>query len=364
MRKYLKNKISIIIPTFNEAENIVKLIEQIILEIEHKNFEIFVVDDGSSDQTVQNIFSNFENEQRVKVIQREHDKGLLQSIKFALQSINGEFFLVMDGDGQHSAKDMIKLINNLKDNDLVIGSRDLNKTKSINPVRIFFSKIFNFILKFILSVKLRDPLTGFFAGRINLLNRKFFLLNTSGFKILLDLLFCNKNQNIKISEEIIDFKERIAGSSKLNLQIVFSFFTQVLSYFTNGLISSKFIGFVMIGSIGLIVHFAILFNCLNLLNFSFILSHAMATILSASFNFVLNNYLNFVNNEITEPKLFIKSLFKYYLVNIPGILLSISGASFVYDLILKNVFIASLSGAILDAVFKYAISTTWIWRSK
>ena len=54
----------------------------------------------------------------------------------------------MDGDGQHSAKDMIKLINNLKDNDLVIGSRDLNKTKSINPVRIFFSKIFNFILKF------------------------------------------------------------------------------------------------------------------------------------------------------------------------------------------------------------------------
>ena len=58
MRKYLKNKISIIIPTFNEAENIVKLIEQIILEIEHKNFEIFVVDDGSSDQTVQNIFSN------------------------------------------------------------------------------------------------------------------------------------------------------------------------------------------------------------------------------------------------------------------------------------------------------------------
>ena len=115
---------------------------------------------------------------------------------------------------------------------------------------------------------------------------------------------------------------------------------------------------------GLIVHFAILFNCLNLLNFSFILSHAMATILSASFNFILNNYLNFVNNEITEPKIFIKSLFKYYLVNIPGILLSISGASFVYDLILKNVFVASLSGAILDAVFKYAISSTWIWRSK
>ena len=55
---------------------------------------------------------------------------------------------------------------------------------------------------------------------------------------------------------------------------------------------------------------------------------------------------------------------KYYLVNIPGILLSISGASFVYDLLVKNVFIASLSGAILDAVFKYAISTTWIWRSK
>ncbi len=364
MRKFIKSKLSIIIPTYNEAENINILLEEIINVVKNMDYEIIVVDDGSTDKTVDNIFKSYSQNNKIKIIQREFDKGLLQSIKFALQSISGEYFLVMDGDGQHSPKNILTLLKDLEKNDLSIGIRDLEETTSISKKRSLLSKFFNSIVGYIFKKKLSDPLTGFFAGNINILNKKFFSLNNSGFKILLDLIYCNKDKNFKISETIIDFQKRQTGMSKLNLQVSFSFLTQILSYLFNGLISSKFIGFVIIGGFGFFIHFFLLYIFLHFVNLSFYTSHIFATLITASFNFILNNFLNFYENEMKDFNSFSKSLFKYYLVNIPGILTSITGASFAYNVLNKNPFIASFIGVILDTVFKYIVSKTWIWKSK
>ena len=364
MKKFLKNKISIIIPTYNEANNIISLIREIIKEIDNKDYEIIIVDDGSSDDTVNNIFKEYSKNNKIKIIQREYNKGLLHSIKFAIQSITGEYFVVMDGDGQHSPKDILILLKDLENNDLVIGVRNLQKTESISKKRNLISKFFNKIIIIILKQKISDPLTGFFAGNVSTLNKKFFSLNNSGFKILLDLIFSNKDKNIKISEKFIDFRKRTSGSSKLNLQVSFSFLTQIISYFFNGLVSSKFIGFIIIGGFGFLIHFFLLYNFLNFENLSFFTSHILATLITASFNFVFNNFLNFHENEIKGFNSFLKNLIKYYLLNIPGILSSISGASFAYNVLNKNPFISSLIGVVLDSIFKYIISKTWVWKSK
>ena len=76
MRKFVKNKLSIIIPTFNEADNVNRLIDEIISEVQNEEYEIIIVDDGSTDDTVNNIFKNFKQKKKIKVIQREHDRGL------------------------------------------------------------------------------------------------------------------------------------------------------------------------------------------------------------------------------------------------------------------------------------------------
>lgn len=364
MRKFIKNKLSIIIPTFNEADNINNLLNEIIRIVKNVEYEIIVVDDGSTDETVNNIFQIHSQNNKIKIIQREFDKGLLQSIKFALQTISGEFFLIMDGDGQHSPKNIMPLLKNLENNDLSIGVRDLKNTDGISKQRSFVSNVFNNIISFIFKKKLSDPLTGFFAGKTRILNKKFFSLNNSGFKILLDLIYCNKSVNFKITEKIIDFNKRETGSSKLNLQVSFSFLTQILSYLFNGLISSKFIGFIIIGSFGYLIHFLFLYIFMYYLSLSFLSSHLFTTLITASLNFFLNNFLNFHENEIKNLNTFFKSLLKYYLLNIPGIISSLGGASFVYNVLNKNPFLSSFIGAALDTVFKYILSKTWIWKSK
>ena len=362
MRKYIKNRLSIIIPTYNEENNIISLTTEIIDLMKDRDYEILIVDDGSTDSTVENIFARHNDNKNIKVFQREYDRGLLQSIKFALQSMTGEYFVVMDADRQHAPKDINPLVSNLNNYDLVIGVRDLKNLTQVSAKRSFLSKLFNKIIKLILSVKISDPLTGFFAGRISLLNSKFFLLANSGFKVLLDLIFSNKKKNIKVYEKEITFGIRKEGVSKLNLQVAFSFVTQLLSYIFNGLISSKFIGFCIIGGFGFIIHFTILLTLLNLFGFPFYICHLAATLCGATINFLANNYLNFYNSRINSIKELTISLTKYYLINLPGILTSVGAASFAYNVVIRNPVMASLIGVVLDTIFKYIISRTWIWR--
>ena len=87
MRKYIKNRLSIIIPTYNEANNIISLTTEIIDLMKDRDYEILIVDDGSTDSTVENIFVHHNDNKNIKVFQREYDRGLLQSIKFAFQSM-------------------------------------------------------------------------------------------------------------------------------------------------------------------------------------------------------------------------------------------------------------------------------------
>lgn len=363
MRQFIKNKISIIIPTYNEKLNIIDLLNDIMNQLKKNDFEIIVVDDGSTDQTVESILSNFNNNKNLKLIQRQIDRGLLQSIKFALQTITGEKFLVMDGDGQHSANDIGCLIKELEHSDLVIGSRKLDTISNLSKKRIFFSRLSNLFLKKFLNVEIIDPLTGLFAGRVSLLNKKFFLLKNSGFKVLLDLIFANKYNKITITEKIINFNSRKTGVSKLGPQVIFSFITQILSFFFNGIISSNFIGFIIIGGFGFLIHLSIFFLLLNIFHLSFMISHICSVLFTSSINFLLNNYLNFYQSNINSFRVIFISLIKYYIINLPGILTNIFASSIAYNMFLRSELFSSIIGVLFDTIFKYFTSKTWIWKN-
>lgn len=361
-RKYINNKISIVIPIYNEHKNISILINNLIEELKYKDCEFIIVDDGSDDGSIEEVLKIAQINERVKIIQKMNDRGLLQSIKFGLQTISGEIFIVMDGDGQHDPKDISKMLNIINKNDLIIGYRDLKNSKSLGQIRKKISIFFNKCINFILGTNLTDPLTGFFMGKTNILNKDFFNLGSDGFKILIDLIYVNKKK-IQIKEVKINFKRREFGVSKLDTRIAFSFFTQLMSLSTFCVFSSKFIGFIIIGFIGLLIHLVI-FVLLISFELSFQVSFIISTIFATFNNFFLNHFFNFFSfTKISSMSLLFIALPKYILITMPGTFSSISSANFIHSEYDTSIIIPALIGIIIDITFKYYLSKKWVWKN-
>jgi len=184
--------LSIILPTINEAENLKKLIPQIITEINKisiPRFEIIIVDDGSTDNTVGLIKNLNEEFKFLKLIQRDKPPSLPMSIWEGVVSSNYEYVLWMDADGSMPAKTVKNLVEVLvkNNNSVIIGSRfidgggykgviDLEDTSLFNAIRnvndsndsvfgMIFSIIFNKILKILFKTSLTDITSGFIVGK-------------------------------------------------------------------------------------------------------------------------------------------------------------------------------------------------------
>ena len=123
--------ISIVIPTFNEVENIIPLLKNLTFIVNNFEYEIIVVDDDSPDGTSEKVNNYMKLNKRIKLITRIGRSGLSSAIKEGLIFAQGKYILVLDGDGQHHPSfvlDMLDVINKKK-SDIVIGSRFLNKSK-------------------------------------------------------------------------------------------------------------------------------------------------------------------------------------------------------------------------------------------
>jgi dolichol-phosphate mannosyltransferase len=223
--------ISIIVPTLNESENVLKFFEK-TTKIRFK-YELIFVDDNSSDNTRDKIRSFKKNNVRV-ILRKSKNRDLSKSVFLGIEKSMYENILVLDCDLQHdiqSANLMQKIFfqNKL---DLVVGSRFLKKKISGNLgfFRSISSLCFIFIINIIFKKKTTDPLSGFFIckKKIILKNKKNYFLN--GYKILFDIIY-NSNQDLKKADIQINFGKRITGSSKLNIKIVVIFIKQLFYTF-------------------------------------------------------------------------------------------------------------------------------------
>ena len=156
MRNYEKNKISIILPTFNESRNIKEVLNDLTKLLKKSNFEIIVIDDKSNDSTAKIILHNFKKISNIILVQREMSRSLIDSVKMGIQISSGEICVVMDSDGQHTTKDLIKMLKEIVNNDLVIGVRDLKNIKFLSKTRIALSTFFNWCLFSMFTHKVND----------------------------------------------------------------------------------------------------------------------------------------------------------------------------------------------------------------
>ena len=132
MKKKISN-ISIIIPVLNEENNITYLLEELTLNLRNKiNFEILVVDDGSTDNTVKNTLNLLKASQNISLLVHKKNYGQSASLLTGITNAKYEHIVTIDGDGQNDPKDILKLVKNYNNNSaffLVIGNRKKRNDK-------------------------------------------------------------------------------------------------------------------------------------------------------------------------------------------------------------------------------------------
>ena len=219
-------QISIILPTYNEKENIVRLVETIKkLNIE-QTFEILIIDDNSPDGTYQFSKDKFSNDNNVKIVLRKNIRGLAFSIKEGIEKSLGDHVIVMDTDFTHDPILIKKMISLRSQYEIISGSRYVTGGFMENQLHGKLSYYYNLMLKFILKTKINDNLGGYFLIKRDLLNQLEFDKIFYGYgDYFFRLLYFSKNKNAKIIEIPAVYKQRIYGKSKSNfLAMLFKYF--------------------------------------------------------------------------------------------------------------------------------------------
>ena len=219
-------QISIILPTYNEKDNIVRLVETIKkLDIE-QTFEILIIDDNSPDGTYQFSKDKLSDDKNIKIVLRKNIRGLAFSIKEGIEKSLGDHVIVMDTDFTHDAILIKKMISLRNQYEIISGSRYVSGGYMENHLHGKLSYYYNIMLKFILKTKINDNLGGYFLIKRDLLNKLEFDKIFYGYgDYFFRLLHFSKNKNAKIIEIPAVYKQRIYGKSKSNfIAMLFKYF--------------------------------------------------------------------------------------------------------------------------------------------
>ena len=159
-------KLSIIIPARNEADNLKECISEICKELTHHliNFEVLIIDDGSSDNTVDVIKKINQSISSVKYIRNEYENGFGRAVRLGLESFTGDAVAIMMADRSDSPKDLISYWKCLQnDNDCVFGSRFIRGGRVYNYpiVKLFVNRVVNKLIQFSFNLKCNDITNAF-----------------------------------------------------------------------------------------------------------------------------------------------------------------------------------------------------------
>lgn len=215
----------VILPTYNEAENIDKLIPQLLKQ----EVDILFIDDASKDNTAQLIKQWMNKSNRINLIERPTKLGLgtayITGFKWALNR-DYQYIFEMDADLSHDPKDIPKFIKKLEEGyDLVIGSRYTRGTISVvgwDFKRLLLSKFANYYAKTILGLRFLTDLTSGYRCYLRGVLESIELdsIKSNGYAFQIEMVYRAYKKGFKITEIPIIFYERNSGSSKMDKKIV------------------------------------------------------------------------------------------------------------------------------------------------
>jgi dolichol-phosphate mannosyltransferase len=292
-------EVSLIIPTYNERENIESLLQQVyvVLKETGRSFEVIVVDDDSPDgtwQVVQEMQSAYPS---LHVLRRTHERSLARAVLRGWQEAQGAILAVMDGDLQHPPETLALLIEALEKQggDNAVASRHV-RGGGVSEWHIFRRGLSwgatlaaSWMLPGTLTT-VRDPMSGYFALHRSVIEGC--TLKPEGYKILLEVLARGHYQTV--IEVPYIFIERRQGHSKLGLRQYREFVTHLLclSWETKEL--QRFVKYCLVGATGVLVNMGVL-ALLVKAGIAYLKAGAVASETAIGTNFLLNEFWSFAD---------------------------------------------------------------------
>ena len=358
-------QLSVIVPTFNERDNVTTLFRRLEAALAGVAFEVVFVDDNSPDGTWEVVRALARDDSRVRCIRRIGRRGLSGACIEGILASSAPCAAVIDADLQHDETQLPKMLKLLQGGefDLVVGSRYIEggSADSFNRQRAGASALATEVAKRVLRVKIADPMSGFFMIRRDRFEQLAPQLSTQGFKILLDIVATARGQ-LRVKEIPYTFGSRLHGESKLDSMVALDFLGLVLAKLTHDVVSLRFLLFAMVGSLGLIVHFVALYTALEAFDLPFPEAQASAALCAMTSNFILNNFLTYRDQRLKGFAI-LRGLMLFYLVCSVGLLANVGVAFSVYDQ--EPIWwLAGAAGALMGVVWNYAMSGLFVWRKR
>ena len=381
-KKHDRAQVSIIIPTYNESENIIQVLKSIGEHLpENITTEALVVDDNSPDGTgkiVEDYISNAQNETgyTIEVIHRKTKSGLSSAILDGIQHSSGETVVIMDSDFSHPPKIIPQLVEEIKTSkcDIVIASRFVpgGAINGWSTKRKLISKTAKGIAKAGLGVNESDPMSGFFAFKRKILDGIKF--DAIGYKMLLEILV--KTKGAKVKEIPYTFTDRTRGSSKLDSSTMLDYVKSVWRLYRYGSkatdsdtrTSVSFISkagrFYTVGASGLLVNYIVAVLFVDaIMNLWYIHATIIGIIVAMSSNFILNKIWTFEDRNFGAKRTLVQYMeyagFTSFaaLVQLGMVYILVDNYQFEYAL-------ALILAVIIAASSNFILNKKWTFKEK
>jgi dolichol-phosphate mannosyltransferase len=358
-------ELTVIIPTLNELPNVSILVDRLEIALKGIEWEAVFVDDDSTDGTLEMLQQLARRNERVRYIRRVGRRGLSSACLEGMAASSAPWMAVMDADLQHEEGLLPEMLEKLRSGhfDLVIGSRYKGASVSDewSPIRRRLSRMGIWLGQIILRTHISDPLSGFFMLSRELFERVIHRVSGKGFKILLDIL-ASVGGNLRHVELPFVFHPRRFGRSKLDTLVIWEYALLLLDKTAGRIIPTRFLMFALIGTLGGIMHLGILWIALNPMSFDFIVAQSVATGVAISMNFFLNNIFTYRDERLRGLSI-VRGLLFFYLVCSLGAFVNVRLALLLYEHQIEWWF-AGLLGAVVGAVWNYAVSSVFVWPKK
>ena len=355
-------ELTIVIPTFNERENVAPLVARLDAALPGCRWEAVFVDDNSPDGTAETVRELGATDARVRCIRRIGRRGRASACIEGMMAAQGRYVGVIDADLQHDETILPQMLQLLRDDaaNLVIGTRYLpgGSAEAIEQRRRFVSRTAGSFARLVLGVEISDPTSGFFVARREVIDAIVPEMASDGFNTLLDIV-TTRRIKLRIREVPYVLRARMHGESKIGVRVALDFAALILSRVTRNVLPQRFLLFCFVGLSGIGIHLLVL-AAGGALGLAFESAQSLAAIFSIASNFWLNNVLTYRDQPVRGWAA-IRGLVLYAVICAFGYLSNISVAFLMYN-DPSTWWLAGLAGAVMSTVWNYVVSAAVIWR--